>query len=274
MNLIEAQQIIAEVVTGRRRVASKEVDSAYDILKQNSGYKAALSELLEAASEDCSCQDFQGRIAEFRELSPAEREDELPEMAAHAEFCLPCRRALWEKEQKIWKTLATAARTHCRVLTEPLRLVLQRGERIEERGTGFPSVEPFLALGAQMTLGPSDDLAPPLRHRRKEWFLKDDDADCGVRLLVELTGTGQTTLRCSLEGETGKVPQLDQVRIEIRRARSNSLFLAGPLSNFQADPIVLTPEAWLIKLIPSNALDILPWEIPLELENSEDWTDD
>ena len=117
------------------------------------------------------------------------------------------------------------------------------------------------------------DTAPGTR--RKEWLLADHESGCSVRLIVEGaesegSGPGHATLRCFLECETDSAPQLDQVRIEIRRAQNNSLFLAGPLSNFQADPIVLTLEAWTIKLIPGGDPLISFWEIPLQLEPGEE----
>ncbi|MCI0744370.1 MAG: hypothetical protein L0Y58_03090 [Verrucomicrobia subdivision 3 bacterium] len=279
MNPPEAREIIAGYLSGLRRIPFEELERACSVLETAGRADGTLREFrhdLGLTRRDLSvCDVFGGRAAEFADLPRAARERLFPELTKHVEACRPCRRVLWDLKP-LWEIVTTAARARCHVLTEPIRLALSRKGTVEERGSGFPSLGAVMAVAcaAEMTLHAPEELAVPPGSRRKEWLLKDDEAECSVRLIVEVSDSAQATLRCVLESATDAAPRPDQVRIEIRRARNNSLFLAGPLSNFQADPIVLALDAWVIKLIPNDAQRIPSWEIPLQLEPNEETEDD
>lgn len=268
----EARRTIASYLTGQR-VRGEDLERAWAIARSDADHLRHLTR--EFGMEEhwiSDCDVFRSSIAEFSEMSRREREREAPELLQHAEVCEACRRAYWDF-RPLWISEATHAvaakgRTIIRELAERIRLAVDAAGRLLELGPGPQSVrEPLVAatVGTALTgsvLEAGAGLPPELE--RKEWVLPDEETKWTIRLAVSGLPSGDARVTLRLEGEAG-IFKSAQVRIEVRAAEGDSLLLAGRLSDFETEPILLPRGSWILRLLATTAEGSRVWEIPLDI---------
>jgi hypothetical protein len=269
-----AKKIIASYLSGYRDVSREELRQACEAVRSDRQYLDYLKDEL-GLSEDWTseCDVFIENAAEFCEMTGEERKREMPDMLAHLDRCPSCLRAYWDIEPLWISRAATAARAITRELGHRIRLVIDSAGRLRQQGLGPPALE-YRPIAAALSGPPSYEAAPDLptarATARKEWSLKDDEAVCNLRIVLDGAATGGAALTCSIEYEA-PAPRPDEARIEIREASTSRLYLAGKLSDFESEPILLPTGSWQIIIQSSSHAETRSWRIPLEIEaESED----
>src|SRR5262245_55741098 len=116
MNFAEAKKVLAAYLAGQR-VTGEDLRRALAALGGDQTSLGALAEELTGGREPDECAMFRDRMAEFSEMSRAEREREAPEMAAHLKSCPSCRRDYWEIAP-LWRDIEQAALSGVKQLAE------------------------------------------------------------------------------------------------------------------------------------------------------------
>jgi hypothetical protein len=251
MNLEEARRVIASYLAGRR-IAAGELESARRTLFEDAAYVRELRGELGISAESSECQIFSANVAEFCEMSEAQRQTEAPELLQHIENCSSCRFLLWQI-QPPWKATVERARSlgtsFARVLAAPIRLALGVAGDLLEQGIGPPSLKlQQVATTAHV----------PVEGARKEWAFTDEEAGQIVHLRVEGRSSQEASVNVSLE------KQQAGIRIEVR-ARDGALIVSGPLEDIQVEPLRLGPGHWTLRVSDPGPV-MRTWEIPLEIE--------
>ncbi|MGE0129098.1 MAG: hypothetical protein AB7U82_13550 [Blastocatellales bacterium] len=261
MNSAEAKKVLAAYLAGQR-VDGEELQRAFAALAGDQMGLGAVAEALTSDSPPGDCEMFRGLLAEFSEMSRAEREREMPEMAAHLEACASCRRDYWEIAP-LWREIEQAAHAASKQLAEGIRLALSRAGRLLDAGFGPPAKDFQPVIG---TLGPEPEETPTTDSAaiRKEWTLRDEEAMCEIRLVLDGLPNGQAALSCSLEADQLSTVNVSSAQIEIREAQSGRRIAVGPLANFQR--FTLEPGSCVIKLRVTGQKKSYAWEIPLAIE--------
>ena len=269
MTPAEAKKTIACYLAGQR-VSRAVLENAWSVLHSAAEQLRPLGEELGLEGEwGSECDVFLSHLAEFSELSKTEREQRMPESVAHVEDCASCRRAYWNV-RPLWISEAASALQQKagairRRLAEPIRLAIDQTARLLEQGIGPLSTAEIAGATAGALLGaaPEGRFAEPME--RKEWMLKDEQEGCVIHLIVCGLPSGQAGVNCALEAASPAAAQPEQARIELRDAEHDSLHLAGRLSDFQAEPILLPQGSWILRVQSSSREGARTWDLPLEL---------
>ena len=264
MNIVDAKEIIAAYLSGRRRVSLDQLQRACEVANGDQAYVRYLEDELGFGDDwTDTCRLFLANVAEFAEMSAAARAREMPKLVAHLEQCAACRLAFWEV-QEVWESATVpefgAATAISKSLTEGIHLLMNDAGQLRQYGLGPPALHSESAL-----LG--DRSAEPrlLASEQKTWLLKDEDAHCDIHVLAHGLESGRAALKCWLEAK----PPLDAqgARIDVLDAKTEALHVSGKLSAFLVDPIYLSQGAWLIRIIAYSDGDARTWEFPLDLRH-------
>ena len=252
MTVHEARQAIASYLLGQpvARIVLKE---ACVVLNSDPAQMNLITGDLGLEPDWTSaCDAFRLRLAEL-----SDRET-MPEALAHLETCVACRRAYWDV-RPLWVSMAARA---LRRLAEPLRLAIDQATRLVEQGIGPLSIgTPAPVAGL---LG-ADTGAPP---ERREWLFADEQAGCTLRVSVAGLPGGKVGVTCAIEGEAATTPPVEDTRVEVRDAERDALHLAGRLVDFRAQPILLPPGSWILRVRWVRPQGECGWEVPLELSEA------
>jgi len=268
MTIANAKEIIAAYLSGRRRVSLEELQLACETANGDKSYVRYLRIELGFGDDWANtCRVFLANVAEFAELTAAERAQEMPELIAHLEQCGACRAVYWDV-QETWKQVAVAefeeATAISKSLPEGIHLRMDAAGQLHEYGMGPPAQysEPPRAL-----LGDWASEARSPASEQKTWLLKDEAAHCRIHILAHGLESGRAALKCWLEAK----PPLDatSARIDVLDAQTDALHVSGKLSAFQVDPIYLSQGAWLIRIIAYSDGDARTWEFPLNIRRDE-----
>lgn len=268
MTSANAKEIIAAYLSGRRRVTLEELQLACEAANGDRSYVRYLEDELGFGDDwATACRVFLTNVAEFAELTAAERAREMPELVAHLEHCGACRLAYWDV-QETWEPVRLAAfeaaTAISKSLTEGIHLLMDAAGQLHEYGLGPPALSsesPSKARGDWAT-----EARPPASEQ-KTWLLKDEDEHCYIRILAHGLESGRATLKCWLEAK----PPLDatSARIDVLNAQTEALHVSGKLSAFQVEPIYLSQGAWLIRIIAYSGDDARTWEFPLDIHRDK-----
>jgi hypothetical protein len=264
MNSAEAKKVLAAYLAGQR-VGEEELRRAMAALSGDQTSMRALAEELTGDSPPRDCEMFREQLAEFSEMSPAEREREMPEMAAHLESCASCRRDYWEVAP-LWRDLERTAHAAVKQLKEGIRLALSRAGSLLDAGSGLPARD-FQPVFGTLSGSPEETPATDSGDAnviRKKWTLRDEEALCEIRLVLDGLPSGQAELSCLLEADPSSDIEVAKAQIEIRDAESRRRIAVGPLANFQR--LTLEPGSCVIKLRVEGSGKSHTWEIPLAIE--------
>ncbi len=269
MNSAEAQKVLTAYLAGQR-VSEEELRRALAALDGDQTSGRALAETLAGDQPLDDCEMFFEQLAEFSELSRAAREREAPEMSAHLESCPSCRQDYWAVAP-LWRDLEPAAHAASKQLTEGIRLALNHAGRLLDAGLGPPARDFQPVFGTLRTRGSkpaetSTTDSPAAEVIRKEWTLRDEEALCEIRFVVDGSSSEQAALTCWLEADQSSAVEVASAQIEIREARSGRRIVAGPLANFRRRPIPLEPGSCIIRLRAAGQGKDYTWEIPLAID--------
>lgn len=268
MNSAEAKKVLAAYLAGQR-VGEEELRHAMAALAGDQTTARALAEELAGDSPFRDCEMFREQMAEFSGMSRAEREREMPEMAARLESCASCRHDYWEIAP-LWRDIERTASAAIKQLTEGIRLALSRAGSLLDAGSGPPARD-FQPVFGTLSASPEETPATDSSDAnviRKKWTLRDDEALCKIRLVLDGLPSGQAELSCLLEADPASDVEVAKARIEIRNAESRRRIAAGPLADFQR--ITLEPGPCVIKLQVEGRGKSHTWEIPLAIEAASD----
>ncbi len=243
----EARQIVSRYLTGGA-VNGADLQAACKVLNSaDPEYVSYLQEEFGLGEAAGACQAFRWNAAEMGELTPEERQAEMPELVEHLAVCQACRRFYWEIHSP-WKTEGLT-----RTLAEPIRLEAGGGDL---REAGRSLAPPPLVETASVQLG-------LLRGRleRKQWRLPlAGEADLWLRLIVAaIESEDRLQVRCQVEGEGAAAPEFANTRIEI--SGPGGAVFSGSLAEFQNEPARVDRGAWRILLETASGR----WEVPLEV---------
>jgi hypothetical protein len=244
MTSSEAIAVLSEYLTATRRIDPSALSAARATVGSQRPIAEHLAALVSIDEAWAACADFEGRAAEFAELTAAQRAAEFPDYAAHLPDCRRCRQLL-ARIRPIWDPIARGPDLW-KQLTNGISIALDAAGAIVDRGFGPPSEE----IIGPITAGPTDQT------RRHEWRLNDDEAGCIIHLLLEYERAG-ANLRCSIEP-----PPFTPARIELRSVPNGSTFYAGPAPGPQDRSIAVPSGDWTLTIISANTLR---WFIPLSV---------
>jgi hypothetical protein len=267
MNSPEAKKVLAAYLAGHR-VTGEDLWRALAAFGEDQTSLGALAEELTGGGHPDECATFRDRMAEFSEISRAEREREAPEMTAHLRSCASCRQDYWEIAP-LWRDIGQAARLGVKQLGEGIRLAFSRAGRLVDTGWGPPARDVQLVgtLSSEPEAPPEED-SGFTEAIRKEWSLHDEDAHCRIHLALDCLPSGRATLSCRIEADLSSVVEVESAEIEIREAESRRRIAAGPLAGLQS--LDLEPCSCLIRLQAAGRGKIYAWEIPLTIEALSD----
>jgi hypothetical protein len=260
MSPAEAKKIIAAYLAGRR-VSAAEVAQATGILRADQGYAEALARVTRAERGTISaCDLFLSRVAEYSELTPADRQRRMPELWRHVRECATCRDALWNV-QPWWLEAAAGqvkagAATLWRTLADQIRVRIDAAGRVFDAGMGPPPLREHLVAA---TAAPPPEGEPS----RQDWELPDPQTGCLIRLTIAAVSGQSAAVGCSL-GWSGAEP--GQVRIEIRARDTHALLVGGRLSDFEGEPLTLPRGSWVVRLRTTAAGLECTWDVPVTIE--------
>jgi len=264
MDLAEAKEIIAAYLMGRS-VMRQDLEHACERARSDARYVQYLAEELWIHADwGSECEAFLSQVTEFAAMSQAARQQTMPTSLAHVEACLSCRQAYWNV-RPLWVVAAVVAtkeraRTIGKRLSEPIRLAVSKDGGLAERGCG-----PFSRTPALIPV----PLLAPEEPEQKEWVLQDEDGQYAIRLVVCGLPSGRVMVSCTLQGEPSTLPQAQQVRIEVCKAESSSLYAAATLKGDQLQPIQLPPGSWVLRLEAPSPTGSRTWEIPVDIETEQ-----
>lgn len=254
MDLAEAKQNIVAYLAGQALPGAL-LEQAWAAVQQDRIFLARLAE--EAGLPDTdACAVFRARVAEFAELSAEERHREVPELAAHVVGCASCLSLLW-RVQPMWRSDGVG---RVRSLVEPIRLALSLSGGLRRRGMG---VQEVVRVPLAKAAGPRP---PSSEGDRKEWLLEDPETGGAIRLIVRGVAGGRIEVRMEFTSLSSAGPR----NLEVRERPRGTLYLAGPLADFAANPLVLGPGDWLLALEVDLSGNACVWKLPLILEWEND----
>jgi hypothetical protein len=246
VKLDDAKKIMASYLTGDTVTNDDLVDACETLNRGDRGYIEFLEEEfgLPDATPDL-CEVFADRVAEFGEMSEAERRAELPELAAHVEACAECQSMYREIYLSAFAAGVNWAGGQLRRLAEPIRLLVGWAGELSPFGLGPLEMAPGRSVARGMALGP----AAPVR---KVCSLKRSDVEVSFALSGPASNEEAAGMRVAsyrLEGDK-------QVG-----------YTSGPLSEFQAKGLILGRGSWLLRLTSASGIG---WEIPLVVNRVEE----
>ena len=262
----EARRTLAAYLAGRR-VSRELLAEARALVQSDDAFLSHLkSELSLDAQWTVDCDLFSASVAELAAMTRAERERELPELLAHAESCPACRRLFWEV-RTLWVTEAAAAvgaraAVVTRVLAEPIRLAVDAAGRLFELGLTPPSIAQA-RIAATAGVAPSEGGFVPAEPERKQWTLRDEEANVGIH--VTLTGGPPGHVKLALDAEDDTT-RPERFRVAVGMADGSSMVFSGWLADVRAEPLVLPRGSWRLGVRTTGRDPGLVWQIALELE--------
>jgi hypothetical protein len=252
-------------------VTVRELSLACDVLSSDEGYYRHLTNQLGLTFQGGElCDRFRARVAEFSELSPADRRIEMPEFASHVVGCVECRNTYWGVKD-LWSegtapaaaaSTPRGAQSVWRTLAEGIRLGVDSLGRLSELVLGPPTAKMLLVTASDR----------PKLSVEKEWLLRDEELGCTLRIVVLGRPNGKTYLQCSLEAvdDPGLLAAAGKARLTVIDAATGKRRFDGLLSECQLEPIALPLGSIriLLQLQPDAATSLPPmtWDIPLTLE--------
>lgn len=260
-----AIELIAAYVVGRRSASHEELARACRVVHSDPNYLRYLQDELGLHGEWVSeCDVFESRVAEFSEMSAAERAAEVPELVAHVEACSSCRQTYWDVRESWIRSVTQTGRMVVQRLGESIRMAVDDVGRLLQLGLGPPE-STIVPVFATLDAPDADDVGGDRAPTPKEWVLRDREAGCAIRLLLRGQPANELTLGCSVDWDEPARIETGWVRIEVHDATTRSMLLSGPLSTFRTQPISLRPGSWIVRVettVPTQRA----WEIPLEIE--------
>jgi hypothetical protein len=250
----EAKRVLASYLAGER-VSAEELEQARGMLGAERWYRRFLDEELGTHGEWVSeCDAFLERLGEFSELAGEERARRMPSLAAHVEECAACRHAYWSVKPLWVARVVEGARGLCRSLAEQIRLGVDQAGRLLEEGLCPPSL-------TLQPVGVTAALPGAVEAERREWELRDEDAGCLIRLGISGAASGQVAVSCAVEG----LEPPERLRVDVRGQTGDTTLFSGTFAEFQVEPFILPPGAWLIRIRSVSAPEPRIWEIPLTI---------
>jgi hypothetical protein len=263
VKLDDAKKIMASYLTGDTVTNDDLVDACETLNRGDRGYIEFLEEEfgLPDATPDL-CEVFADRVAEFGEMSEAERRAELPELAAHVEACAECQSMYREIYLSAFAAGVNWAGGQLRRLAEPIRLLVGWAGELSPFGLGPLEMAPGRSVARGMALGP----AAPVR---KVWELHLDEKT-GLVLRVQIGSLKRSDVEVSfaLSGPASN-EEAAGMRVASYRLEGDKQvgYTSGPLSEFQAKGLILGRGSWLLRLTSASGIG---WEIPLVVNRVEE----
>ena len=267
MEAEEAKGIIASFLTGEH-AARAELKRAVDTVRSDPEYVEHLRREFGSHDEWVSeCDIFLSSLAEFAEMSPERRLRDMPESTEHLEKCDSCRTMYWQV-MPLWIAEPSADETVAeKSLAGIISLTLDASGELRQIGFGPPAVvrrEMAAAAGAVVLGKTAYDAG-----QWTEWVFDDPETAAIVRLRISSDPTGDLKVECRVETEEGAPVDPKQVRIEVRDADKDTLYLSGLLSRFRGH-LSLPAGSWLIRLVSTFGPQTYSWDIPLQLGGGND----
>ena len=254
MDLKEGKSVINSFLMGQH-VEQILLSQAIEAVCADPEYTAYLQNVF--GNHSCwvtECDIFRSRLAEFAEFSPAQREQYMPQSAKHFAACDECRQAYWQVVGA-WDSNVVDQNRTVRRLRAPIAFrVGSEGQILLDRSGPPPlrhDVVAAAAYGAEVT-------------QPKLWELDDVEGDLVVHLAIQRHQTGGVEVRCRIEQTSGLIVDPRHVRAEVCDIQTGVVRLAGPLTNFVRNGLVVEPGASRLCLTMSSGTVTSTWEMDLE----------
>jgi len=269
MELTKGKQVVAKFLTGGL-VRLEELQKAIEAVQSDPEYVLYLRSQMGAHGWVSPCEIFLSSLDEFAEMSPEQRERDMPRSTEHLRTCPACQRAYWEV-MPLWIAEPDASRSTSP--QEPVKLLATavsvvrgpRGQIVYRLGPPPQEQQVRGAAARWVGVGPPDaDIG-----RRREWVLPDEESGILIALRLEALEDGDFSLAWTLNVEDGEAIDPKLMRIEVKDRVQGSIFGSGWLSDFQSR-IVLPAGSWTVRLSLTTAGAGRSWEIPLDLEREDD----
>jgi len=292
MNVDEAAGIIARYLAGGSASRSQLVEACKVVNADKESHRFFMREFGLGGPPETTCEKFDANVAELAEMSRAQREREMPELARHAEQCARCRRLYWEVRDP-WLSEAAATvtakgRRMVRTLAEGIRLAMDKTGKIVEFGLGPPSgvLQPVaVTAGGRMMGEPvqeaEEEEATDVAGEEREWLLEDEVLEEGdetggpyaVRIRIRVGGSegGKMHLWCVVEGPPDSL--IKQMSLVVSGRKESPAGRAGGAAYYFKDQLVacqkkaveLPRGEYTIRIEPEGTVSSPTWEIPLSL---------
>ena len=213
MNVDDAARTIAEYLVGGPATRSQLTEACKSVNADEDCLAVFSREFGLSDPPESVCSKFDANVAELAEMSPAQREREMPELVQHAAQCPRCRHVYWEV-RGLWTSRAAAAlaakgRQIVRMLSEGIRVAVGKTGEIVEFGLGPPSgvFQPLAAAVGGAVMGEpllegAAGTPPDLAGQEREWLLEDEVLDEDDETSVKYAVLIRMRLRGSAEGKT------------------------------------------------------------------------
>jgi hypothetical protein len=262
MNNMQAREIVAACLAGRRRVPRAEIEAAAEVLRQDDPCLRDLAQLFGVSTAGhCGCNHIRTRLAELAGLPLEQAGVEFPALVGHLSICAACKRDFWEIRSP-WEpapiaSLPQQAWRFRRRLAAAIRVVFAQAGRLCEAGMAPPStlLTPVAATADEVGGGFGE---------AREWRLADEETASEICLLLRAASGGGFLLECAVES-----PSAIRPRLTIAELPAGRVVVSGPLALFVSEPARLGAGSYLLTIETTGAQPRV-WEIPLELETQRD----
>jgi hypothetical protein len=262
MNNLQAREIVAACLAGRRRVLRAEIEAAAEVLRRDDPCLRDLARLFGVSSAGhCGCNHIRARLAELAGLPLEQARVEFPALAGHLAICAACKRDFWEIrspwEPALIASLPQKASRLRRRLAAAIQVFFSRAGGLGEAGIAPPSslLTPVAAT--------ADEVGGDFGEAR-EWRLADEETGSEIRLLLRVTSGAEFLLECSVDSPGAVRPRLTIAELPARR-----VVVSGPLALFALEPVRIRAGSYLLTIETSD-VQTRVWEIPLELKTEPD----